>query len=374
MGLLAVPGVPDAFSIAAVRRRRLPARQWLVAEAILVVVALAAAAATDHDFAASVGDVARSAAARLRDAPWELTPVLLVLAGLHYAASAVALRTAAGLPLPLRQSFKVQLAAAAANRVTPAGLGAAAVNARYLMRNDRDSTQVISVLSALGLLGAVADAIVFALVIVVGSWFGMHGAAHELGALAHKLTGPVAGAWNLLGWSGVLATAVGLLSIAAGILTYRRRRPGADDPAATGFGAAKVIAFVRRLSHDLRVQFAGLLRAPARLAVLLFCSAATTLTLAVGFMLTAQFASHGTTIGAGGLVVAYMLGGMAGSVAPGPAGAGATEAALAGILISGGMPAAVAISSVVFYRLVTFWAPPLAGVWALRGLRREAAI
>ena len=369
MGLLAVPGVPDAFSIAAVRRRRLPARQWLVAEAVLIVVALAAAAATDHDFAASVGDVARSAADRFRDAPWELTPVLLVLAGLHYLASAVALRTAAGLPLPIRQSFKVQLAAAAANRVTPAGLGAAAVNARYLMRNGRDGTQVISVLSALGLLGAVADAIVFALVIVVGGWFGMHGAAHELGALAHRLTGPVAGAWNLLGWSGVLAIAAGLALVVATVTTCRRRRRGADNR-----GAARIAGLARRLCHDLRVQFGGLLRAPSRLAVLLFCSAATTLTLAVGFMLTAQFASHGTTIGAGGLVVAYMLGGMAGAVAPGPAGAGATEAALAGILISGGMPAAAAISAVVFYRLVTFWAPPLLGVWALRGLRREAAI
>ena len=375
MGLLAVPGAADSFAVGAVRtdggdrRRRIPAAEWLIAEALLVLVALAAAAATDHDFAAALARFAAGAAGHIRQAPWELTPVLLILAVLHYLAAAVSLRTAAGVPLSIRQTFKVQLAAAAANRVTPAGLGAAAVNARFLVRKGhRDGTQAISVISTLGILGAVADALVFVLVVAVGSWFGMHGAAHELGALIHKLTGPAAALWHALGWTGLGGIAAGSVLLTTGLRAWRRRRPDAAQR------AAKISGFLRRLRRDFRVQLGELLRAPGRLAILLGCSVTTTITLGIGFLVTAQFAPHGTTIGAGGLVIAYLLGGMAGAVAPGPAGVGATEAALAGILISGGMPAAIALSSVMFFRLITFWVPALAGVWAVRGLRRDAAI
>ena len=366
-GVLAVAGPADAFSVAGARRRRLPAAQWLVAEAILIVVALAAAAATDHNFAASFADVTTKAADRVREAPWQATPVLLLVAGLHYLTAAVALRAASGMQLPLFQTFKVQLAAATANRITPAGLGGAAVNARFLMRRGQDSTRAISTISSLGVLGSVTKAVVFAFVVAVGNWFGMQGGAHELGGLSRKLTRPFVGCWQLLGVSGLLAVAAGIGLLITGFGAWRRRRPGAEQR------AAKISGFLQRLIHDLRTQLGELLRAPGRLLILLACSAASTLTLAIGFLLTAQFAAHGTTIGAGGLMIAYMLGGMAGAVAPG-AGAGAVEAALAGILISGHMPASTAISCVLLFRITTFWAPALAGVWAVRSLRREAAI
>jgi uncharacterized membrane protein YbhN (UPF0104 family) len=365
-GLLAVPGAADPFTIG-VRRRRLPAGQWLVAEAILMLVALAAAAATDHDFAESVARATTSAAEHVREAPWELAPVLLFFAGLHYLTAAVALRTAAGVKLPLFQTFKVQLAAAAANRLTPAGLGGAAVNARYLVRKGQDSTRSISAVSSLGVLGSLTKTLVFILVAAVGSWFGMRGGAHELGGISHRLARPVVGVWHALGWTGLLAVVAGIGLIVTSFRAWRRRRPGAEQR------AARISGFLLRLRHDLRVQVSDLLRSPGRLLLLLACSAASTLTLALGFLLTAQFAPHGTTIGAGGLVIAYMLGGAAGSVAPG-AGAGATEAALAGILISGHMPASAAISCVLLFRVMTFWAPAVAGLWVIRGLRREAAI
>jgi uncharacterized membrane protein YbhN (UPF0104 family) len=366
-GLLAVPGAADSFSVGALRRRRIPAAQWLVAEALLILVALAAAAATDHDFAASVLRVSTSAADRVREAPWEIAPALLLVAVVHYLTAAVALRTAAGMKLPLYQTFKVQLAAAAANRLTPAGLGGAAVNARYLTRKGQDSTRSISTVSSLGVLGSLAKSIVFILVTVLGSWFGMRGGAHELGGLSHRMTRPVVGAWQALGWTGLLAVVAGIGLVVTAFRAWRRRRPGAEQR------AARISSFLLRLRHDLRVQVSELAHAPGRLLILLACSAASTLSLAIGFLLTAQFAPHGTTIGAGGLVIAYMLGGMAGSVAPG-AGAGATEAALAGILIAGHMPASVAISCVLLFRITTFWAPAVAGVWAVRSLRREAAI
>jgi uncharacterized membrane protein YbhN (UPF0104 family) len=366
-GLLAVPGAADSFAAGALRRRRLPAAQWLVAEAILIIVALAAAAGTDHDFAASVARVTTSAADRVREAPWQIAPALLLVAVVHYLTAAVALRTAAGVKLPLYQTFKVQLAAAAANRLTPAGLGGAAVNARYLTRKGQDGTRSISAVSSLGVLGSLAKSIVFVLVTVLGSWVGMHGGASELGGLSHRMTRPVVGMWHLLGWLGLIGIVVGAGLALTAFNTWRRRRPGAEQR------AARVSAFLLRLRHDLRTQVSELVRAPRRLLVLLACSATSTLSLAIGFLLTAEFAPHGTTIGAGGLVIAYMLGGMAGSVAPG-AGAGATEAALAGILIAGHMPASAAISCVLLFRITTFWAPAVAGVWAIRSLRREAAI
>ena len=63
---------------------------------------------------------------------WPSIVVAVTAVVASYGCSALALCAAAGRWLPFGRTFLVQLAAAAANRVTPGGLGGAAVNARFL--------------------------------------------------------------------------------------------------------------------------------------------------------------------------------------------------------------------------------------------------
>jgi hypothetical protein len=62
--------------------------------------------------------------------PWIVLAVAAIAAS--YWCSALALRAAVGRRLPLGRTVLVQLAASAANRITPGGLGGAAVNGRFL--------------------------------------------------------------------------------------------------------------------------------------------------------------------------------------------------------------------------------------------------
>lgn len=62
------------------------------------------------------------------------------------------------------------------------------------------------------------------------------------------------------------------------------------------------------------------------------------------------------------------------SAVPVPGGLGVTEAAIADILISSGVPEPAAIAATLTYRLVTFWLPPLVGYFSLRRLRKQGTI
>ena len=76
----------------------------------------------------------------------------------------------------------------------------------------------------------------------------------------------------------------------------------------------------------------------------------------------------------GALIVAFMIGSAAGNAVPVPAGLGATEAALTGVLVAAAVPAAHAIEIVLLFRLITFWAPAAVGILTAAALRRRGAI
>ena len=93
--------------------------------------------------------------------------------GLHYLLAGTALRAAAGTRLGRWETTLVQLAAAAANRVVPAGLGAAAVNVRYLCRRGLTPAPAVGAVGAVGVLGALADGLLLLVVLLVGTWIGI---------------------------------------------------------------------------------------------------------------------------------------------------------------------------------------------------------
>ena len=61
------------------------------------------------------------------------------------------------------------------------------------------------------------------------------------------------------------------------------------------------------------------------------------------------------------VTVVTMIGGTLASAAPTPGGVGAVEAALIGGLAAFGVPAAVAVPSVLLYRVLTCWLPVFFG-------------
>jgi hypothetical protein len=97
--------------------------------------------------------------------------------------------------LPLGETVLAQLAAATANLLTPIGLGGSAVTARLLTRRGLRPSSAVGAVTALTVLGGVADFLVLASLVFFGRRLGLAGACHELGqltsTLGHALTSPL---------------------------------------------------------------------------------------------------------------------------------------------------------------------------------------
>ncbi|MFC5181308.1 lysylphosphatidylglycerol synthase domain-containing protein [Actinomadura harenae] len=271
----------------------------------------------------------------LGDARWEFLPLLAGLAALHYVFAAIALRGASGMVLPLRRTILAQFTAAAANRVTPGGLGAAAVNARYLVTRGMPLASALVAVAVLQAAGAPSDLLLIAGALALGG--GDHLNPHLLSPLA-------------------------LLLVPAALVLL---------PVALRWG--------RRVVHSPAVARAltglsDLCRRPADLALTLSCSAGTTFVLAMAFALSVQ-AVPGTMTGADDtlpLLTAYLLGAAAGAAIPLPGSMGTTEAALLTALAALGTPTTPALQAVLLFRAVTYWAPVPIGLIAYRTLRLPA--
>ena len=74
------------------------------------------------------------------------------------------------------------------------------------------------------------------------------------------------------------------------------------------------------------------------------------------------------------VTVVTMVGGTLASAAPTPGGVGAVEAALIGGLAAFGVPTAIAVPSVLLYRVLTVWLPVFAGWPIMRWLTKKDMI
>jgi hypothetical protein len=107
---------------------------------IVPVVAVAVAAYVLLPRAAQV----TASASVLRRATWPWLVGVAGAAGLTYGFAAAALIAASGRRLGIRRTYAVQLGAACANRLTPAGVGAAATNMRYLEQEGLDRPSAVT--------------------------------------------------------------------------------------------------------------------------------------------------------------------------------------------------------------------------------------
>lgn len=284
----------------------------------------------------------RPAVSALAHMRWAFLPALVLLSVLHFVCSAVALRGASGRPIPLVQTTLTQFTAAAANRVTPSGLGAVAVNTRYLVCRGLPLSRAAIAVAVMQVAGVPAD------LLLLGAVLGLGGGNSQILDAMGRHAAHAAG----------LVPPLPLLIVAGMLL-----------PAALLWGRRAV----RSAAVGRAVQgFTDLCRRPRDLVVTLGASAATTLVLGLAFALSV-LAVPGADAGPAdvlALLAAYLVGAAAGAAIPAPGGVGSTEAALVAALAALGIAAGPALHAVLLFRAITFWAPVPLGLLTCRTLRR----
>jgi glycosyltransferase 2 family protein len=325
------PRSPDTVEVASVPIR--PARLTLRNFAPILVLGVAVYVLLPQ--AAHAGTTI--AALRTANPAW-IAVVALSTACTYLAGAAVWMATTP-VPLALGRTFAVQLAAASANRVTPAGLGGMATNINYLRRAGATRAQAVTATA----LNSGAGFIV-----------------HVIGLAAATVLGARGAGWSIPSadladhWPVLIAITLGLAAAGAwkwAAFLRRRLRPIADD----------IVATARRMIAH-----------PARTASLLAASSGVTAGYAVAF--AASEYAYGASAPVAKLAVVYLGASAIAAAAPTPGGLGALDAALVAGLGAAGTPPAAAVAAVLTYRTVTYWLPVIPGLIAQRTLRNRAIL
>ncbi|MGW3206460.1 lysylphosphatidylglycerol synthase transmembrane domain-containing protein [Streptomyces sp. NPDC001135] len=309
--------------------RRVPVRQVLC----LVPLALVAVVAVRNRSLLAEGF------GQLRTASW---PWLLVAAGatcLTWVAAAVTRQGAVLQPLPKGRLLATQFAAASANHLLPTGLGAGAVNLRFMtvcgvpLARSSAALALYLLAEAVGRVGLLS-----ALLLAFPDTLRL-GPLLPDGSALPLLLGAVA------------------LPVVAGAVTALVR------PLRT-----RVHAFVRDALGEARSVHTR----PARALALWGGSLAFPALQAAGLAAVGQ--ALRLPVPPAHMALAYLAATVAVALVPTPGGLGSVEAALIVALVAVGGPAAVATAVVLAYRVITVWAPLLPGALTLGALVRLKVI
>ncbi|MEU6405092.1 lysylphosphatidylglycerol synthase domain-containing protein [Streptomyces sp. NPDC046985] len=325
----APPGAPKA----AVPPPTAPAltcrRTWWPTAATLVVLLCAGYLGRRH------WPVIESGAGRLAaaDRGWLLAGAAAAVA--TWACSALAQQGAVTERLPGGRLVAAQFAASAANHVLPAGLGAGAVNLRFLMRRGLPAGRSASALAVKAAAGGLTRAVLIA--VLAATCPGVLRVPRiPAGAVTAALAAAVLCA-------AVLAAARGPLrsrcrTATAAVLTDVRAVHARPHRAAALWGGSLAFAAAHSLVVIAVAQAVGLSLSPVRVALL------------------------------------YLAASSAAALLPTPGNLGSLEAALGVALTAAGAPAATAASAVLGYRLLTVWLPLVPGLLVLGALIRRRAV
>ncbi|MEV0638265.1 lysylphosphatidylglycerol synthase domain-containing protein [Streptomyces sp. NPDC050619] len=258
-------------------------------------------------------------------------------AGLTWACAALAQQGAVIRRLPPGRLVATQFAACAANHVLPAGLGAGAVNLRFLMRCGLSAGRSATAVAVKATAGGIARSAL--IVVLAAACPGILRMPHISGLSS------VSG-----GWAVVFATVL-CVALLLGMRWWSRCRPAlaavlADIKAiharprraAALWGGSLAFAALHALVLIAVTRAVALPLAPARVALL------------------------------------YLAASSAAVLLPTPGGLGSLDAALGLALASAGAPAAAAASAVLGYRLLTMWLPLVPGLLVLGVLIRRKAL
>ncbi|WP_234379177.1 lysylphosphatidylglycerol synthase transmembrane domain-containing protein [Streptomyces sp. FXJ1.172] len=309
--------------------RRIPVRQLLC---LLPLLLVAVVAVRDRS-------VLLEGFGRLRTASW---PWLLAAAGatcLTWVAAAFTRQGAVIQPLPRWRLLATQFAAASANHLLPTGLGAGAVNLRFMTVCGVPLARSSAALALYLLAESVGRlSLLTALLLLFPD-------ALRLGTLV-----PAGAAGPLPAIAGALL-AVTVLALA---LVRRLRAP--------------VLRFVRTALGEARSVHTR----PARALALWGGSLAFPALQAAGLVAVGQALE--LPVPPAHMALAYLAATVAVALVPTPGGLGSVEAALIVALVAAGGPVAPATAVVLAYRIITVWVPLVPGALTLGALVRLKVI
>ncbi len=285
------------------------------------------------------GELARaSLASVLRSADWRWSIVALALSAATYIGAAMSLSGFVAERLSFFRTLLVQLAGSFVTLVTPAAVGGAALNVRYLQRK-----KVPAPVAAASV--GVAQVVAFVLHILLLVVF-----AAIAGTSTKDSIQPPKWAYFVL--AGLVVVALAVLAVPAGRRLLRAR-------VSPIFG--QVLPRLLEVAQHPRKLALGIGGALLLSATYILC-------------LAACVAAFGRPVPIASIAVVYLTGSAIGSILPTPGGIGGVEAALTAGLTAAGLPGAVAVSSVLLFRLLTFWFPVPVGWAALSFLERKQVL
>ena len=266
------------------------------------------------------------------DKGWFLFGVVIYWAGLPVLASQFIV--IAKKSIPFWQTLKVQIAGLFVSKLLPSSLGTLTLNTYYLTVRKHTVHEAASVMAMNGLTSGVAY---FTLIIVA------------IGAANMTAGWPLAdknvGIWIIVGMSIIL---LGLYALA-------------QIPALRRFGKQRLGGILENLvayKHNRR----GVL-----VAILLNGIGSLT----SNFALYASAQAVGMDVTLPQAFLAYTFGNIAAALVPTPGGLGATEAGLYSSFILLGFDPSQSMSTVMLYRLISFWIPTIPGYIAFWNLRKD---
>ncbi|WP_367319348.1 YbhN family protein [Streptomyces sp. HUAS ZL42] len=311
------------------QRRNLPVRQILCLLPLLLVTGVA----VQHRSVLAEGF------GHLRTAQW---PWLLAAASatcMTWVAAAFTRQGAVVERLPRRRLLATQFAAGAANHLLPTGLGASAVNLRFMTVCGVPLARSSAALALYLLAECVGRLGLLAVLLVAFPGALRLGTLLPAGALGPLLL-------------AVAAVAVVAAAVLGGV---RRLRTAACSFLRTALGEARSV-------HTR----------PARALALWGGSLAFPALQAAGLAAVGQ--ALGLPVPPAHMAVAYLAATVAVALVPTPGGLGSVEAALIVALVAAGGPAAVATAVVLAYRIITVWLPLVPGALTLGALVRLKVI
>ncbi|MER5428460.1 lysylphosphatidylglycerol synthase domain-containing protein [Streptomyces sp. NPDC002588] len=304
-------------------------RHWQLAVTAAVVTAAGWALATHrHTVDAGVDRLA------VADRAWLLAAGAAALA--TWVCAALAQQGAVAERLPAGRLVAAQFGACAANHLLPAGVGASAVNLRFLTRCGVSTARSATALAVKAAVGGLVRCALAAVLLLASP-------------RAPRLTPDLPRASLVIPVAGCLA-----LAAAAGALSRPVRHR-------TGRAARQALADVRAV-HGSRARACALWGGSLGFA------------LVHAAVLVAVVRSLEVTVPAGQVVMAYLLASGAAVLLPTPGGLGSLDATLLLTLTAAGAPAAAALSAVFGYRLLTAWLPLLPGLLVLALLARRSLL
>ena len=277
-------------------------------------------------------------ASLLSTANWAWMVAALVFSLLTYIGAAWSLSGFVPERLPLHRTVLAQVAGDFATLVSPPTIGAIAINVRFLQK-----AGLHPALAGASVGVAQVMAFVFHILLLFG--FGIAaGTQNDLTFDPPRFV--------VIGVVVLAIAALGLLAVpAVRRLLVKRLGPLLKEV------VPRMVTVAQRPMKLLEGIGGILLLNGAYIAVLYSCVMA-----------------FGGSLSVAVVAVVYLAGATLGQAAPTPGGLGAVEAALAAGLTAGGLDAGLAVSSVLLFRLVTFWLPTIPGYWAFNWLTKKGAL